>query len=361
MKAPSSCVVVLSTRLAQVGRRAPEMQRQAQEAWDRLALQVCALASKASAAVQPVVDGLMQKGAPAELLIEHFRNATSSTLATYGCSALLAALYLNYCREDRSPLPRRRLFLAGSTVRNSSPNGADILAERGVIAGDQVLIAARAMETVEVWSFCSMLRADCFLIDGRDGSSAVAFALRVRPVLLIYDSDVVAPSTVTAISKALMENGCKCGMLAVSTKADPSHATYGTVFAKAINVRASPALPVNGGGAGNSPGKLNASDKNFELFSPPGSSNDRHNNMQKKYAYDAYASNTKSSAAKKSRDSDVFSEFGNAVVGLFGGRTDNGNARDAPGSTARALDSSFNNEVKSRVREGQDGKPLLSL
>jgi hypothetical protein len=337
------------------GRHSLEMQQQAQAAWDQIAPQMRALASKASAAVKPVFDGLSQKGAPTERLIEHLRTADNPTLATYGCGALLAALYLNYRREDHSPLPRRRLFLAGSTVRHSASNGADTLAERGVIAGDQVLIAARAMEAVEIWSFCSLLRAECNMIDGKDDGSSVAFALRVRPVALVYDTDVIAASTVNAISKALKDNGCKCGMFAVSAKADPSHATYGTVFSKAVSMRSSPALP-NRGGA-NSPGSFS----NGKTSLPP-STNDRYNNMQKIYAYDAYASNSQSSSGKKPRDSsDVFSEFGNAVVGLFGGRNDNGNAKETQGRTARTLDSSFNDEVKNRMREGQDGKPLLSL
>lgn len=128
-------------------------------------------------------------------------------------------------RDPEQVLPRRSLFLPSIAIKRAMGMGADVLADPrtfGIGAGVHVLVACQAIEEMALMSCCNLLRAETYLIDGTEQSSAGAFALRVRPELFVYDSDVVAPQSVGVIASALENAGCKCEMLAVQEMNEPS-------------------------------------------------------------------------------------------------------------------------------------------
>ena len=355
------------------------MQARLEDAWERVSSaaseavpQLRALAQRASAMAGPTAE----RG---RLLIEHLRTAENETLAVYYAAAGMVALYLSSRWQGSSPPPRRRLFLGAGGIRSTEQSAASLLAERGLDAGKQVLIAARSMEAVEMWQFCSLLRADAYLIDGSDPGSAVAFSLRVRPHWFVYDSEVIALDTVHSIAKALKDNGCACFMLAVAEKAAPAHVLYSAVLGSAMpgsrvaspNVKGlppqrnvSPAfVPVE-----SSPSGGNGS---FRLFTD---SNVSSQLRGKSYVPDPlYATSypdpppssqnmTSTAAGGTTRDSDIFTEFGTAVVGLFGAPPPASHPRSTQSiSLQRALDYQLNEEVGNRSSRRSDGQPLIAL
>ena len=360
------------------------------DAWDGVcaalgeaAPKLRALVQQASAMAGPTAERLLQQGVQrGQHLLLHLRTADGETLAVYSAAAGMAILYLN--SRFRSPPPaRRRLFLGANAINSAQDTAARALEEQGLGSGHQVLIAARSMEAVEMWQFCSLLRADPFLIDGDQGS-AVAFALRVRPHWFVYDSDVIAIETVQGIAKALKDNGCACVMLAVAEKAAPTHVMYNSVLGSARpGSRSSPKVQqknVSPAFVPLVPSRLGES-SSFKLFSDSVESNldsrQRGAANTKPYAPDPlYATSYPASSSQQkhttsagmdantSRDSDIFTEFGSAVVGLFGGKT--APAAQPPKSSQsvslqRALDSQLNAEVGNRSSTRSDGQPLIAL
>jgi len=161
-----------------------------QEAWFRVSDVVSPHIQAAASAVQPAANALVRFSLP---FVAHIRGQDSPTLATYSAAAGLALLYVQHRRSTAiihsSKVPsRRRLYLSSSAVTHASVTGAESLTDLGVTASSQVLIAAQSMEAVEIFAYCALLRAESVLIEGSDLSSSVAFALRVRPVLLVYDT-----------------------------------------------------------------------------------------------------------------------------------------------------------------------------
>jgi hypothetical protein len=357
-----------------------QLLQQAQESWARLAPhleQVRALVARAATGVQPAVQPLTTAAlrvahagargvAP---VLQHLRTADGSTLATYSAAAGMLVLFANHLRQPKQVLPRRRLFLPSIAIKHAMGNGADVLADPqtfGISAGSHVLVACQAMEAVEVMSYCNLLRAETYFIDGKEQSSAVAFALRVRPVLFVYDSDVVAPQNVRAIASALKNAGCKCVMIAVQEMIEPSHAQYNTVFHKAMTSSArtshqDASKPEAGAGNGTSP---------YSFFDAPsrspgtkaGESLRALEGVERSLAYGTTSSATiksKKDAASK-RDSDIFQELGSAVVGLFGQKK----AEDKTKVLEKALrgDSQFDREFDQRYKPGPSGGAgLLAL
>ena len=183
---------------------ADSLAQHAQAMWARVPPQVRAMAEKAVVAVQPLTRPLLQHGGR---VVTHLQSTNSSTLASYSAVAGILYLYMQSRRQAQKPKARRRLFLAANSVKHSTGAGSDILNERGLVPGAHTLIAARAMEAVEVFSFCNLVRAESFFIDGKEQSSSVAFALRVRPAIFVYDSEVISLQTVRAIVRALKDNG----------------------------------------------------------------------------------------------------------------------------------------------------------
>lgn len=367
---------------------AAAVQARLNDAWDAVSAAVGeaaprlrALAQQASAMAGPTAQSLIQHG------VQHLRTADGETLAVYSAAAGMAVLYLN-SRFRSPPPPRRRLFLGANAINSAQGTAARALEERGLGSGHQVLIAARSMEAVEMWQFCSLLRAEPFLIDGGDQGSAVAFALRVRPHWFVYDSDVIAIETVHGIAKALKDNGCTCVMLAVAEKAVPSHVMYNSVLGSAMpGSRSSPIGKVQQKNVSPEfvplvPSRLGES-SGFKLFSDSVESNlgsrQRGAANTKPYVPDPlYATSYPASSSQRehttsagmdantSRDSDIFAEFGSAVVGLFGGKTAAAAGAQPPKSTQsvslqRALDSQLNEEVGNRLSTRSDGQPLIAL
>ena len=332
------------------------LQQQAQEAWARVAPHLQQVRGLAARAATALTAAALQQG---DRVVQHLRTADSSTLATYSAAAGMLVLLANHLGQPQRALPRRRLFLAANAVKHAMGNGADVLADRGIGVSDHVLVACQAMEAVEIMSYCNLLRAETFFIDGREQSSAVAFALRVRPSLFVYDSDVVAPQSVHAIATALQNAGCTCSMVAVQEAAVPSHAQYHTVFHKAMTSSARTEIrsPELAAGNGTSP------NGRYSLFDTPGRppASKGFESAQRSLAYDtstSYATKPKKDATK--RDSDLFTELGSAVVGLFGQKkTDDKTTR-----LEKALhgDSQFDHEFDQRYQKSHDGgSGLLSL
>ena len=112
----------------------------------------------------------------------------------------------------------------------------------------------------------------------------------------------------------------------------------------------------------------------FELFSDSNFSS-RPRNASNAYAPDPlYASSypasssrehttSASAVAKSTRDSDIFTEFGSAVVGLFGAKPAAAPQSKSTQSTSlqKALDSQLNEEVGNRSSRRSDGQPLIAL
>ena len=105
------------------------MQQQVQEAWARLVPhleQVRALAALAATGVQPLTSAafdVVKIGARGVApVLQHFRTADGSTLATYSAAAGMLVLFASHLRQPKQVLPRRRLFLPSIAIKHAMDN-----------------------------------------------------------------------------------------------------------------------------------------------------------------------------------------------------------------------------------------------
>ena len=279
-------------------------------------------------------------GLCAERLIEILRKADNTTLANYACGAGLAMLFLSHRRKlismqetQSPPTSRHRQFLAKSAVDSLSSAGADTIVEHGVKFSDRVLIAARSIEAVEISAWCSLVRAEYFLINFDqktfEETSAVTLALQVDPALFVYDTDVIAPSSALAICKALKNKGCRCTMVSVSEKVETSHAQYNVMFSNAIKPLP---LPLSTVGPNTSTAAVGAEEQQMHTL------REKEVEVEVQMLSEKLAEATADSAGKRISKSNgasgIFEEMGSALVGFLLPHENKENARKNTASGA---------------------------
>ena len=122
----------------------------------------------------------------------------------------------------------------------------------------------------------------------------------VQPSLFVYNSAMVAPDMVEAISKALKDAGCgACAMRGVANRAE-----YGAIFGQAMGAlqEGSPSKPI---------GVL--------VGNPEEAVQDTRILEEARMAPVPSSTPSNFKGKDKKRESDIFAEFGTAVVGFFGG------------------------------------------
>jgi hypothetical protein len=251
-------------------------------------------------------------------------------------------------------------------VRRGSTAGAEILAKHaGVGRSTTVLIAGCAMEAVELWSFCGILQAESVLINGNDVGRAVDFAVRLKPVLFVYDTRVISPRSIRAIGAALKGIGQDCSMLAVTDKVDPSHGQYSAIFGNHLASCSLSDQDVTARACGTRQDRSILSDaaeherssSRVPQVTPSPSATSE--SSQPWLTLDAQP-NSKKQDIK--RESDIFAEFGTAVVGFFAGTPTAPPPPSTPTTHGQnSTEAHFDTEVEKRTHSGSDGKALLSL
>lgn len=176
---------------------------------------------------------------------------------------------------------------------------------------------------------------------------------------------MINAETVTAIDIALKANGCSCKMIAVSALVHAAHSKYSTVFGKAIHsARGSPAAVRKIQGSFTSKPFNSFNENSVGSFSPyrqPEVKATAYVDSKNQISRNQSAQSKKKDVIKGRRDSDIFAEFGTAVVSLFGGAMATEQATPTS-AHERAFDRQLNQEVEERLsRGGADGKGLFSL